>query len=91
MFIGKQKRASAANAGPPERKFLMKKITQPDDKTIEALLDTAATIFDNATSQRRTAVSLAHANGWTYERIAATIGRSYPATRALAINAEAAK
>lgn len=60
-------------------------ISQPSDKTIEALLDSAAVIFDAATNQRRTAVSVAHANGWTYERIAGAIGRSYPATRALAL------
>jgi len=66
----------------------MKTITQPSDTAIETLLTTAATMLDAATSQRINAVSVAHANGWTYERIASVIGRSYPATRALAIKAE---
>jgi hypothetical protein len=65
----------------------MKTIAQPSDTAIETLLTTAATMLDAATSQRINAVSVAYANGWTYERIAATIGRSYPATRALAIKA----
>jgi len=66
----------------------MKTITQPNDNAIETLLTTAATMLDAATSQRINAVSVAYSNGWTYERIAGTIGRSYPATRALAIKGE---
>lgn len=63
------------------------KIARPSDKNIHDLLTNAATMYEIAENQRRTAVSVGYANGWTYERIAAVIGRSYPATRALALKA----
>jgi hypothetical protein len=45
-------------------------------------------MFDVVTTQRKTAVKVAYAAGWTYEHIAATIGRSYPSTRALVLSSD---
>jgi hypothetical protein len=59
------------------------KLSQVSDTTVARILQNAALMYDIANSQRRHAVEIARANGWTYERIAPEIGRSYPAARAL--------
>jgi hypothetical protein len=55
----------------------------PGDRAIELGLQNSALMYDIGDRQRRNMARIARAQGFTIERIAEHIGRSYTATRAL--------
>lgn len=70
------------------KRLAVNKVPRPDDKSIEIMLENNAAMYQIATNQRRNAVNIARDNGFTLERIAKHIGKSYTATRALTLGAD---